>query len=1118
MPSPVQYTAGSVVDGKLYVLGGGNYQVSGSVSPLATVEVYDPAIDKWASDTSMPTARQNLGAATVNGMLYAFGGRDQAYDTYATNEAFTPAPSAIKSTTTGVSSTFNPSAFGQSVTFTATVTGTGPATPTGSVTFVDTTTNTTLGTASIGSSPTMWSGVASMATGRSSPGAVTGPDGRIYVIGGYNHGIAQSANEAFDTTTNTWTTVASLPTARYNFAIATAPNGRIYAIGGQSDNVGMLNTVEAYDPSTNTWSAGASMPTARNSPGAAVGPDGRIYVIGGWNNGSLNTVEAYDPTTNTWATVASMPTARQNLAVVTGPDGRIYAIDGYNGSELNTVEVYDTTTDTWATVASAPTARHNVAAAVGPDGRINALGGYNGTFLNTVEAYDPAANTWTAAPGLSAIRNAAGAATGPDGRIYAVGGENGSSYLNTAEALSFVAITPSVTTNSLAVGNHVIIATYSGDNRFRGSSGTVTQTVNPAGSTVTVAWTDGSSVTYDAHAHGAMASWASTGTDGGGGPLTVSYVGIDGTSYGPSPTAPPNAGQYEASASFTGDANHTASSGNADFTIGKADAVVHITPYSGTYDAQAHGISGYVTGVAGEPANLTADLNLGVQFTNVPGGTANWSFTGSGNYTEQSGTAAVAIGAAPLTITPADATRVYGAPNPSFSGTNVGLQDGDAITASYSTTADGNSPVGTYDVTAVLSDPDNKLGNYLVTLDVGHLSVTPAATATTAAVSASTVLFGLDSVTVSTTIAVVAPGSGSPTGLVAFYDGTTFLGTGSVSGGTVALPLSSTALAVGPHTIRAAYSGDGNFLASSCTTSLTVNPPSSLSGIVWEDFNNDGQVDFGESGISGVTISLTGTDNLGSSVNRSQTTDSDGAYIFLNLRPGTYYITETQPAGYLQGIDTAGTAGGGLAATDQFLIPLGPGVNGMNYNFGEQPTATGSVQKGQTATIGFWNNKNGQALINAFNGGTGTELADWFAATLPHIFGVSAGSNNLTHKSNACVATLFQQDFLVKGVKLDAQVLATALSVYATNATLDSTGVAAKYGFTVSGDGVGTATANVGNDGDAFGVANNTTMTVMDLLLATDAQSVNGVLYGGNTTKRTEANDIYSLINQAGGI
>jgi hypothetical protein len=208
-----------------------------------------------------------------------------------------------------------------------------------------------------------------------------------------------------------------------------------------------------------------------------------------------------------------------------------------------------------------------------------------------------------------------------------------------------------------------------------------------------------------------------------------------------------------------------------------------------------------------------------------------------------------------------------------------------------------------------------------------------------------------------------------------------------------------------------------------------------------------------------------------------------------------------------------------LAATDQLSVALGVEVNGLNYNYGEQPQAGGGVHSGQTAGIGFWNNKNGQALIKALNGGsTSTQLGNWLAATLPNTFGAHAGANNLTGKSNAFVAALFQQDFLMKGVKLDAQVLATALSDYVTNATLDPTKVAAAYGFTVSGDGVGIATVNIGSNGDAFGVANNTTLTVMDLLLAADAQAVNGVLYNGNSTKRNEANTVFSAVNQDGGI
>ena len=62
------------------------------------------------------------------------------------------------------------------------------------------------------------------------------------------------------------------------------------------------------------------------------------------------------------------------------------------------------------------------------------------------------------------------------------------------------------------------------------------------------------------------------------------------------------------------------------------------------------------------------------------------------------------------------------------------------------------------------------------------------------------------------------------------------------------------------------------------------------------------------------------------------------------------------------------------------------------------------------------------------------------------------------------------------------------------------------------------ATVGVGSNGDAFGVANNTTVTVMDLLLTTDNQAVNGLLYNGNTARRNEANSVYSAVNQAGGI
>jgi hypothetical protein len=58
----------------------------------------------------------------------------------------------------------------------------------------------------------------------------------------------------------------------------------------------------------------------------------------------------------------------------------------------------------------------------------------------------------------------------------------------------------------------------------------------------------------------------------------------------------------------------------------------------------------------------------------------------------------------------------------------------------------------------------------------------------------------------------------------------------------------------------------------------------------------------------------------------------------------------------------------------------------------------------------------------------------------------------------------------------------------------------------------------VGKDGAAFGVANNSTLTVYGLLAAVNKQAVNGVLYGGSATLQGQCADLFSSLNQAGGI
>ena len=98
--------------------------------------------------------------------------------------------------------------------------------------------------------------------------------------------------------------------------------------------------------------------------------------------------------------------------------------------------------------------------------------------------------------------------------------------------------------------------------------------------------------------------------------------------------------------------------------------------------------------------------------------------------------------------------------------------------------------------------------------------------------------------------------------------------------------------------------------------------------------------------------------------------------------------------------------------------------------------------------------------------------------------------------------------------------------MYVTNSSLAGN-VAAAYGFRVDALGTGAATYNVGCNGAAFGVANNSVVTVMYLLRRTNNDTIRGVLWdlNGNgcisTSEqllRNMANTVFTGINEAGDI
>ena len=106
--------------------------------------------------------------------------------------------------------------------------------------------------------------------------------------------------------------------------------------------------------------------------------------------------------------------------------------------------------------------------------------------------------------------------------------------------------------------------------------------------------------------------------------------------------------------------------------------------------------------------------------------------------------------------------------------------------------------------------PDLAVGGVTVLLNI---SAFPTTTTITSSSNPST--FG-QSVTFSATVTPKA--SGMPTGTVTFREGSTVLGTSPLNGGTA--KFSTAALTVGHHCIRAVYSGDTSFAAS---TSLALH-------------------------------------------------------------------------------------------------------------------------------------------------------------------------------------------------------------------------------------------------------------------------------------------------------
>jgi hypothetical protein len=175
------------------------------------------------------------------------------------------------------------------------------------------------------------------------------------------------------------------------------------------------------------------------------------------------------------------------------------------------------------------------------------------------------------------------------------------------------------------------------------------------------------------------------------------------------------------------------------------------------------------------------------------------------NYQSATSIVLLTVNKASLSIGANNISRVYGTANPTFSGVLTGAVNGDTFTEGFSTSATTLSQAGTYAIVPSVSGAN--LTDYVVTATNGTLTILPASTTTT---------FALSNQNLTITATVSSTSVGAPTGPVMFYAGQILLGTGTLNDGSASISLTS--FPGGDVALSAQYGGDGNFLASTSTS------------------------------------------------------------------------------------------------------------------------------------------------------------------------------------------------------------------------------------------------------------------------------------------------------------
>jgi len=786
-------------------------------------------------------------------------------------------------TTLSLTSSVNPSVFGQRITFSANVSvvapgGGGPSS--GTVTFFDN--GTMIGSGALGDGPAIFS-ISTLAVGNHPITATFGGNASFNGSTGTLTGTPQVVNKA--NTTTVLTTSAS-PSTFGQSATLTATISPQFG-GSPSGTV--------------TFKSGT---TVIGSP-VAVSGGTAVLITTALLGGTQNLTAVYSGDTN-FTTSTSAPvsftvnTATSTTLLTTSASPSTFGASvtltatvssAAAGTLTGTVTFKSGTTVIGSPVAVSGGTAVLITTAL-PGGTQNLTAVYSGDTNFTTSTSAPV--SFTVNPATSTIVLTTSASPSTFGASVTLTATVSSAVTGTSTGTvtfksgttvigSPVAVsggTAALVTTALPTGTQSLTAVYSGDADFATStSAPVSFTVNPATST-TVLTTSASPSAF-----GASVTLTATVSSTAAGTLTGTVTFKSGSTVIGSPVAISGGtavlittallgGTQNLTAVYSGDTNFTTStSAPISFTVNPATSTTVLTTsaspstfgasvtFTATVSSAAAGtLTGTVTfksgsTVIGSPVAVSGGTAVLIT-TALPGGTQNLTAVYSGDTDFATSTSApVSFTVNPATsttvlttsvspstfaqsvtltatITPIPSGASLGSVNFFNGATNIGSGNVNASGVTTLTTA--ALPVGVLSLTAVYSGN----GNFATSTSAAvSFTVNKVATTTALAVSPNPVIAGQ---TVTLTATITPTPAGAPLGTVDFFNGATNIGTSNVNGNGVAT-LITAMLPQGTLSLTATYSGNVDFATSTSpaqslvvvtatTTALTAAPNPSTFG------------------------------------------------------------------------------------------------------------------------------------------------------------------------------------------------------------------------------------------------------------------------------------------------